>query len=234
MELKEELIEKVERYLSGELTRKEVKEENDKTLSDEELDEVIDLYNTSENLIELAGLREDLKSIHKEYIAETQGKKTTWIWWTAAVAAVLTFLLIFTGVLQDKSPEFNDFFTPYPDLISMRGGEYGLKEAMKYYSQQDYQAALKEFSNINPDSINQEVLFYQSIAALAVDQYQLAVTNLEKLSALDSNIYWQQTKWYLGLAYWQTGEIEKAKEIFAKIESGESQYDAARELLKEL
>lgn len=77
MELKEELIEKVERYLSGELTRKEVKEENDKTLSDEELDEVIDLYNTSENLIELAGMREDLKSIHQEYIAETQGRKST-------------------------------------------------------------------------------------------------------------------------------------------------------------
>lgn len=127
------------------------------------------------------------------------------------------FLLIFTDVLQDESPEFNDFFAPYPDLMSVREGEYGLNEAMKYYSQQDFQAALNEFNAIGPDSVNHKVLFYQSMAALAVDRYQLVMTNLEKLSAIDGNIYWQQTKWDLGLAYWQTGKIEKAKDVFVKL-----------------
>lgn len=241
MELKEELIEKVERYLSGELTRKEVKEENDTTPSDDELDEAIDLFNTSKNLIELSGLREDLKSIHEEYIAETESeiaevksKKTTWVWWTAAVAAVAILLAVFSGVLQNQSPQFDDYFEPYHDLLSMRGSEGDLGTAMRYYSLQDYEAALKEFDKLVSDSLNHDLLFYQAIAALASDRYKLAQSNLERLVASKNNTYWQQTKWYLGLAYWKEGQVDKAKEILSKIEQGEDQYDKARDLLMDL
>lgn len=238
MELKEELIEKVERYLSGELTRKEVKEENDKIPSDDELDEAIDLYNTSKNLIELSGLREDLKSIHEEYIAETESeiaevksKNTTWMWWTAAVAAMAILLAVFSGVLQNQSPEFDDYFSAYPDLVSVRGSEGDMGNAMRYYSLHNYEASLKEFDKLVSDSLNHEVLFYQAIAALAIDRYKLAQSNLEKLMGSKNNTYWQQTKWYLGLAYWKAGQIEKAKEVLSKIEKGEDQYDQARDLL---
>lgn len=238
MELKEELIEKVERYLSGELTRKEVKEENDTAPSDEELDEAIDLYNTSKNLIELSGLKEDLKSIHEEYIAEAESespepksKNTTWIWWTAAVAAMALLIAVFSGVLDDKSPQFEDYFKPYPDLLSMRGDEGSMSQAMRYYTLQDYDGAIKEFNKLMSDSVTHEVLFYQAIAALAIQRYELAETNLEKLLQASDNQYWQQTKWYLGLIYWQSGQVEEAKEILSKIEPREDLYEDARELL---
>ncbi|MCE7991962.1 MAG: hypothetical protein HEP71_08280 [Roseivirga sp.] len=244
MELKEELIEKVERYLSGELTRKEVKEENDTTPSDDELDEAIDLFNASKNLIELSGLREDLKSIHEEYIAETEteedevetkGKNSVWMWWTAAVAAAAILIAVFSGVFQNESPRFEDYFEAYPDLLSMRGNEGNMGNAMRYYSLQDYEAAIKEFDKLITDSLNHEVLFYQAIAALAVEQYKMAQSNLEKLKESKNNTYWQQTKWYLGLAYWQSGQIEKAKEILSSIEPGEDRYyGKARDLLNGL
>lgn len=241
MELKEELIEKVERYLSGELTRKEVKEENNKTPSDVELDEAIELFNTSKNLIELSGLKEDLKSIHEEYIAETEseeqeeeGQKTAWMWWTAAVAAIALLIAVFSGVLNDKSPEFEDYFKPYPDLLSMRGNEGSMSAAMRFYTLRDYEAAIKEFNKLVADSISHEVLFYQAIAALAIERYPLAETNFEKLLTADDNQYWQQTKWFLGLTYWQSGKIEEARELLAKIGVDEDQYEAAQELLEEL
>ncbi|GAB5523916.1 MAG: hypothetical protein Roseis2KO_17880 [Roseivirga sp.] len=238
MELKEELIEKVERYLSGELTRKEVKEENDIPPSDEELDEAIDLYNTSKNLIELSGLKEDLKSIHEEYIAEAESespeaksKSTVWMWWTAAVAAMALLIAVFSGVLDDKSPQFEDYFKPYPDLLSMRGNEGNMDVAMRYYTLQDYEAAIREFNKLMSDSVNHEVLFYQGIAALAIKRYELAETNLERLLKAPDNQYWQQTKWYLGLIYWQSGQLEEAREILSRIEPGEDLYENARELL---
>lgn len=241
MEQKEELIEKVERYLSGELTRKEVKEENDITPSDEELDEAIELFNTSKNLIELSGLKEDLKSIHEEYIAETEsetqeeeGKKTVWMWWTAAVAAMALLIAVFSGVLNDRSPEFEDYFKPYPDLLSMRGNEGSMSTAMRFYTLQDYDAAIKEFNKLVSDSLSHEVLFYQAIAALAINRYPLAETNFEKLLKADDNQYWQQTKWFLGLTYWQSGKIEEAREVLGQIGSDEDQYAVAQKLLSEL
>lgn len=237
MELKEELIEKVERYLSGELTRKEVKEENDNP-SDEELDEAIELFNTSKNLIELSGLKEDLKSIHEEYIAETEsekpeeaGKKTVWMWWTAAVAAMALLIAVFSGILNDSPPEFEDYFKAYPDLLSMRGNEGSMSTAMRLYTLKDYDAAIREFNRVAIDSLSNEVLFYQAIAALAIGQYPLAETNLEKLLKDDHNQYWQQTKWFLGLTYWQSGKIEEARETLAKIGPDEDQYEVAQELL---
>lgn len=243
MELKEELIEKVERYLSGELTRKEVKEENDTTPSDDELDEAIDLFNTSKNLIELSGLKEDLKSIHEEYIAdteaeeagvETKGKNTVWMWWTAAVAAAAILIAVFSGVLQDQSPRFEDYFVPYPDLLSMRGNEGDMGSAMRYYTLQNYEEAIEEFNKLVSDSINHEVLFYQAIAALAIERYQLAENNLEKLLESEDNQYWQQTKWFLALSYWQNGQVEEAKDLLSKIEMQEDRYSQARDLLKDL
>lgn len=238
MELKEELIEKVERYLSGELTRKEVKEENDTPPSDEELDEAVDLYNTSKNLIELSGLKEDLKSIHEEYIAEAESespepksKSTTWMWWTAALAAMALLIAVFSGVLDSKSPQFEDYFKPYPDLFSMRGNEGNMSKAMRYYSLQDYDAAIREFNKFVADSVTHEVLFYQAIAALAIGRYELAETNLEALLKSSDNQYWQQTKWFLGLSYWQSGQLEEARKTLSKIEPTEDQYKKARELL---
>ena len=116
MEHKEELIDKVERYLSGKLSREEVKEEIDQEISDEELDEAIDLYNASKDLIELSGLKEDLKSIHEEYIAETEaekadessGRNPIWLWATVAMAATVLAVAVFSGVFKQSSPEFND------------------------------------------------------------------------------------------------------------------------------
>lgn len=241
MELREELIEKVERYLSGELTRKEVKEENGTTLSNEELDEAIDLFNASESLIELSGLREDLKSIHQEYIAETEGeiakpesKSTIRMWWTVAVAAALIFLAVFSGIFQNNSPQFKDYFSAYPDILSFRGSETQMSNAMRYYSLQNYEAALEEFDKLIADSVNQEALFYQAISALAIEKLELAESNLEKLAKTTNNTFWQQTKWYLALTYWQIGDLEKAREQLAQIKPGHKEYKKAQVLLEDI
>ena len=245
MELREELIEKVERYLSGKLSREEVKEENATDLSNEEIDEAVELFETSRSLIELSGLREDLQSIHEEYIADNSAAQpkadvkkgnnfNTWIWATLAVAAAVTFISVFTGVFKSGSPEFEEYFTKYPDLISVRGNESSIAEAMRLYNSENYQAALQEFLGIKSDSMNESVLFYQSVAAIAVKEFQLAVDNLKKLSGIADNQYWQQTNWYLGLALWQNGQLKEAREIFSGIKPGEYRYDDAAQLAEGL
>lgn len=241
MEHKEELIEQVERYLAGELTRKEVKEGNDSVLSDKALDEVINLYKTSESLIELSGLKEDLQSIHEEYIAESEseiaepeGKKTIRIWWTAAVAAAAIIIAVVSGVFNNASPELDDYFKAYPDIYSFRGTETDISSAMRAYSLEQYEDAIARFDELLQDSVSQDALFYQAIAAMAVDKFQLAQTNLELLAAIEAGTFEEQVKWYLALAYWQNGDTAKAKEQLSAIENGDSRYKKAQELLEAL
>ena len=237
MEHKEELIEKVERYLSGKLSREEVKEGLDQDLSSEELDEFIDAFKTSKQLIELSGLREDLKSIQEEYFAENEKppkRNSIWLWATIAMAAALMAIVIFSGILKPGPPVFEDYFTPYDNIVSIRGDEGDLNKAMSLYSMEKYKEALAEFAKIKADTISQTLLFYEAISALAISELDLAVENLNTLSNTNNNIYWQQTKWYLALALWQKGEIDESKEKLLTIQEDEKQYALAKELIKSL
>ena len=242
MELREELIEKVERYLSGKLSREEVKEDNVSDLSNEEIDEAVDLFETSRDLIELNGLREDLQSIHEDYIAEntTATKEVSKkkgnslrVWALLAIAATLVVISVFSGIFKSGGPQFDEYFEAYPNLISMRGDEISIAEAMRLYSSKDYEAALVEFSGIALDSMNEDLLFYQAISSMAVAKFELAVGNLRKLAALakNQNQYWQQTNWYLGLALWQTGKVDEARSLLAGIKEGQYNYESALQLI---
>ena len=237
MEHKEELIEKVERYLSGKLSREEVKEDQGPELSSEELDEAIDLYNTTKDLIELSGMREDLKSIHEEYIAETEKpvKQNSFrLWASVAMAAALLAIAVFSGIFEQGEVKFEDYFEPYPDIVSMRGTTGDLNEALRLYSLEQYTEALAEFNKIQVDSINDTILFYQAVSALAIAKFDLAVDKLNTLRGYENNTFWQQTKWYLALALWQKGEIDEAKTILGKIGRGESDFPRAQNLLESL
>ena len=238
MEQKEELIEQVEHYLAGELTRKEVKEGNT-VLSDDELDEAIDLFKTSESLIELSGLKEDLQSIHEEYIAESESEKTEPkskrvfpVWWMVAVAAAVTLIAVVSGVFDNSNPEFDDYFETYPDIYTFRGEETALSDAMRAYTLEKYEDAIVRFDELLQDTVNLDVLFYQAVAAMAIGKFELAQSNLEQLSRAEKNTFFQQTQWYLALTYWQNGEIEKATEQFMRITPANREYENAQELLE--
>lgn len=243
MEHKEELIDKVERYLSGKLSREEVKEDLDQELSDKELDEAIDLYNASKDLIELSGLREDLKSIHEEYIAETEaevepeepaGKRPIWLWATAAMAATVLAVAVFSGLLKNNTPEFDDYFEAYPDIVSMRGDQASVDEAMRLYNMKKYGEALAEFDKIQVDTLNDTILFYQAVSALATAELNVALKNFKTLQNYKDNTFWVQTKWYLALTLWQAGKLEEAKALLETVEEGEKDYEKAQDLYGKL
>lgn len=245
MEQKEELIDKVERYLSGELSRKEVREELDQDLSDEDLDETIDLFKASKDLIELSGLKEDLASIHEEYIAEGQvppKRNNRWIWTTLAMAAAVLLLAVFSGVFETKPPQFEDYFKPYDDVVTIRGGEGSnakdtlaryFETGMNLYSMGDFEKAIAAFDKLPADYGDASLKFYKGIAHMGVSQFDRAIESFEGLR-VEENPYWLQTHWYLSLAYWQNGELEKAKNYWQSLDKRSKRYDEAQELLNAL
>lgn len=235
MELREDLIEKVEDYLSGKLSKAEVIEQSGGSLSNDEFDEVVGLFEVSQSLVELEGLKEDLASIHQEFVAE---KKTPVrpikLWWSMAAAALIVAIAFFSGLFNNSTPEIEDYFVAYHNVISMRGGEASIDEAMRLYSLKNYQEAFSKFSDIQTDTLNDNVLFYQAISAMAIAKPKIAIENLLKLKNHDNNFFWQQTKWYLALAYWQNDQIDKAKAEFQTIKPGQFGYDKSRELIEDL
>ncbi len=198
-----------------------------------QFDRYLSWYDQSLDAIELNNLSKELSEIHNEVIKP--GRSNFRVWYMAA-AVVIIGVIGFLISRPESSISFDDVYEPYPDLISIRGEEEKLMtEAMRLYSLGDFAGALDKFSLIQPDSLITEYHFYRGIAALGANDSKLAVSSLLNIGIdPDSNKYWQQTRWYLGLAYWQLGDTVNSLKLLEAIEENEYGSEVSQKLAEQL
>lgn len=221
----------LEKYLEGDIEAREVLDLNGNQLSEEKLREEIEVYQNLVLSLEAAGLKQELQLLRLEK------EKSRWKYnyqrvLAYSIAASLLLFLTLTLLRRDNKPElFEDFFTPFEQLLSFRGSlDPKLDSALLAYSEEDYLKAYSLFQRFNSIETNMDIQFYAGVSALGAKEFNEAL-NLFKQVLAKGDKYQQQIQWYLALCHWQLGEFDEATFLLEKIESGQFKYEESQILI---
>ena len=225
-------IEKIDRYLNGELSPEEQLAFDNELLKNEELEEEVELLKAARATAYHAG-RSSLKKKLNQFEEEikTPVRRIVPFRWLAAAAAVL--ILLVAGIWFSKNGRsdaaheklFADHFETYRNPILIRGGEKNSDEywpsAVNAYAKGDFQTAAELFRQSLNDTLTIGYLahFYRGVSLLSQPQpdAELAVSALDSVIVLD-NDYRLQAMWYKGLSLLYLNKKEEAKHIFSILE----------------
>ncbi|MEZ5195458.1 MAG: hypothetical protein R2764_03390 [Bacteroidales bacterium] len=129
-----------------------------------------------------------------------------------AVAAILYFLFF---EAPDYDQLYADNFNPYADVITSRNGENInvdstlAKVLTHYYNTQNYDSASLFFEILYEKGNRSDVIiFYYANTCLSLKKYDKAIALFDELLNLESNLFEEQSPWYLSLSY--LGKAAKA------------------------
>jgi hypothetical protein len=251
-----EIIEKIELYLEGKLKGKELLSFEDQLKNDKETSDLFLCYKQAIEEIQTYSrneIKERLKLIHEEVISDRISfyrriKSNT----TLRVAAILIGFAIVASPLMlylnsnqhNKTDKlFYTNFTPYMNITTQRGGDDSQQRsvlqnaAMHFYNNRDYNKAIVNFEELfksqnSPDSLIQ---FYYGISCLGAQQNQKAIEVFTKLSSVKKYLFYDQSKWYLALAYLQIRDKESTIRTLKEIIEEKGDYTSkALHLLEEV
>ena len=161
-----------------------------------------------------------------------------------AIAAVVLLLVVsyqvlFTGRASLSSEQlFADNFQPYQMLLSQRNisaeeKNLLLEAAIAAYSNGNFQNASTTFEQlIQLEPANISYQFYRAVSAIGANDNDTAIQLLKEIIAASDHPFTEQSQWYLGLAYLQKGDMEKASAAFNEIGTGQYKYEEAKQILK--
>lgn len=245
-------IKQIELYLENILPCGELKSFEENLVTDKELANKLANFNTAINEVK-SYYRDDLKSklkhIHKEVIpervSETPGIKN----YLKVAAVILALIVLSTPLIYNKffkqsncDQLFTEYFEPYTNVTTQRGNDIEesnlLKQsAMYYYEKKEYDKAIVNFDELmnKENCCDLTTMFYYGVSCLGVEDNEKAIEVLSELSVNEESVLYEQTTWYLSLAYLKTNNKVKTQELLNKLVLFEGSYaDRANDLLREL
>ena len=204
---------------------------NEKLKSDDDFKEAYEAHVKNINLIKAFSARDEIKHIIEE--SDTPKKKLFKIRYlipTAVAAAVALTLIFLPQKAIDNQALFDQYFSPYPNVVTSRADESDLQDAMKLYSSRQFEEALIAFSKLE----GTEVLFYKSLSLLALGRGNEALPGFKSLRDDQDNRFKEASSWYLGLSYLQIKDNDSAIRYLQLVEPTDSKYQDAKEILKAL
>lgn len=228
MSIKEEYIDRAEKYLRGELTANEASAFESELSSNESLRETLQFVRDVRTGIAINTVR-SLKS----QLQKGEGKKNRRYKWLAiaaslALIATVSYLIVNQMRSVDTKAIYNELYSPYPNVIAPanRSGSTSGIEGLKLYEQGNYKAALEVLSDHEKnDTIN----FYMAQALLATGSDARA---LAYFSSIDhTSKFSNAAHWYEALIYLKQQQKGKAIEKLDRIIDANNAYsDKARKV----
>lgn len=226
MEKQENDIELIDAYLIGSLNEKEFISFEQQLSNDPELQRRVDTQKTLVTELKVNAFNDDVKS----YLSRNKGTKTIQFskWRLIGIAASVVILISTVYLLRPKESLSDQYYEPYPDLISTRAPTQN-SDAMFHYNKKEYETAIGLFKkqDILTDSEN----FYLGVSYLSVEKLDQAEIIFTKLLTTERK---PLAQWYLSLSYIKSGEESKAVQSLRQIKEGEYKHAEALRLLDEL
>lgn len=244
----EEDIELIEAYMKGALEGNALLEFEQRRATDPAFDADVVEYLLIMREVRASGERgflEGLKEWEKELVSKERNLKVVPMWRNWSIAASLALLLAagtFWVVKYRSSMSheelFQEYFTPYEDVISSRSDDQGeLQTGMRLYVAKRYADAIPHLRNAKTNQPGDwSVPCYLGIAYLANNDPASARSEFESLVKEGSGLYREIGQWNLALTYLRLKESKLAREQLRQIadEHGHVFATQARELLDDL
>lgn len=171
--------------------------------------------------------------------------------WALVAIMILAFVVRMGNMPKENSPEwvYLTYYNSVPgepskvvqESINKFPGsmEQAVRDGFKEYKKGNYFEAQALFESVvKPGEWKKypEVIFFLSLCELEINRPDRAIVWLENLTSLGVSFpYYEQSFWYLGLAYVKQEELGKAQRIFQQISSGNGPYaKKAKDLLENL
>lgn len=225
----------LQQYLAGEIPEDAVLHEDGSPVSKDQLESAIKEFEDVALQVEGAALKSHLQDLHNSLNLDKKKTKAIpqrWLMVAASFILIAAFLTIIWQRNSTSSPAFGDYFDHFDQLVTFRDSDSTYYSAgLEAYTKRNYVRAYELLSNI--DSLGNELSFYEAVSALGSEKLDSAIVLFEKLGTNSSNKYYQQVKWYLSLAYWKAGKLEKASKLWDSISENEFKYSEAQQLIQE-
>lgn len=234
-------------YLQGELGGKELEQFNARLATDDTFKREVEVQRAIVKNITHAGrheLKSQLKQYHQQIVNETDAsafedtamsktikddpfknrlrltkRKRVRLLLAASIVTALTAVGL--GYYTYLSPEniFNDQFTPYT-MRTMRGSSPS-KDIISLYREHDYDNYLAQYQAREIKSLREMFLagnayLIKAQPAQAIQCFRQVMTENETLTA-DDQRYYEDSEYFLALAYLKNNEPDKADAVFKKI-----------------
>ena len=242
-----EIEDHIKAYLAGGLTQKERAELESRLEQDSDFAQTFQHIQASYHLLRLDrqnAYRDTLKALASGQKSNPTPKSVSPFslsWYHIAAAILILLVPLWLLLNQNSDPEslFDQYFTPYPDVFSLRNGDSSLDSLLQMglhaYNLQEYKAATETFMALYEIGETQEaVVFYLAMSHLGQKEGKAAIPLLQ--SILPESAFSEAAEWYLALALLLEQQIPEAKQQLGNISKKiqHSYQKQAKEIRKDL
>jgi len=231
----QEIFERVERYINGQMVGEEKAQFEKELNTDKELAEAVREQREIQMAVELGALKENLEEIHREVAPSQKSSKTNWWAIAAGIAIILT-----AGVYlfqQDNSQDelFATYSTTDPGLpVPMSSVDhYIFYDAMVDYKAEKYQVAIKKWKGlVRAEPTNDTLNYYVASAYFNLENYNEAVSYFNKVNQNSDSPLQYKSQWYTVLAWIQLNQTDKI--LAVDVNPRSPYYEKIQEIQKAL
>ncbi|MEA3494956.1 MAG: hypothetical protein U9R42_02860 [Bacteroidota bacterium] len=253
MEILNENIELIERYMDGNLSEEEKlivesKIANNPAFADEvelrkEINEAIleaDVDDFKEKLEIVFQDQQEQNKVLEHFKSILYGKKKM------LVASMLLLVIAISGIFlitnkNDMQYVIDNYYQPYEAKVLVRSDDTNpitimLNTAMQKYEEQEYYEAVGLFEEVlKMDNKNIQGHLFSGISNFEIEEYLKANESFNYIINDNNNLYIDQAKWYLGFCYLEMEDKEKALDLFQNISESDSYYkETAKKIVSKL
>ncbi|MDO5656563.1 MAG: hypothetical protein Q4G27_10525 [Flavobacteriaceae bacterium] len=220
------ILEKIERYLTHQMT------EEEKASFELELKEDTHLYQLYEehaaliNAVNTMGMKKSIAAFHSNISTpkktETPSilKKHAWKW----AAVILLLVTVGVGVFQQqKSSLFRTYYHSDPGLPTLMSSTSNAEfmEGMVYYKEKEYKDAKQNWLNLYAvDSKNDTLNYYLGMAEMNLNNYKKAALYLRNVN--QASVFFSKARWYQALILIKQGRKSEAETILRSLNTPEA------------
>lgn len=234
MNLTEEHIELFDRFLRNEMNEQEKADFLSRLENDKEFKDAFDSFKLLEDAFEdaeIIAFKDQLKDWDKqEEPAKPKGR-------VIRLMAVAASIIILVGLsipffLNGDSPQkmAENYFSPYENVVTIRGDKEAIDEGMLLYEEGKYSEAIPIFVSC---SDNVTAYFYLGECHMAMKDYIKAIDVFEAVR-IESDLLKDIATYHLALAYLGNGNKEKATEVLTEISTDSDYHQEALRILEDL
>jgi tetratricopeptide (TPR) repeat protein len=239
-DISQELLEAIERYISGAMEAKELKDFNEYLKIDDEFKTQVEDIKTMLLGIETQSLKERLDIFHEDIkeakAQESVSRKIRFINYRKLSVAAAILIVIGSIWFFSDSPNrrlYVKYFKPDPGLPTTMGSgsnNFDFYYAMVNYKHGDYDKAIEKWKTLKEKKPNNDTInYFLGVAHLANKNEAEAIPFLERAVENSSFSMINDAYYYLGLAYLNVDNVVLAKKYL-----GLSNTDISKELIGKL